>query len=971
MSFEQNASPFGVGRTNQANEFAQRAARNLSSWVREHYEIYTLNQAAFTPSGLLNYHLRGDYYLGLTKNNADYENMGLFNAGNARLTNIASPVQSFDTGIARSIGLAERLGSQIPIAQPLGGGAQEFGIGNNSATVPPIAPEHFFTRDVARGSMLTEFLFAEQATLTYRLLPYMEDFQTGVRNFLVREAMHFIDNINRLRNQTGNNAGTTADIAMAFNLQGGPNSVYQDLDFFGILPNTIGTAGVINMPNPTPNIDISGYPDFAAIELDDAAPKLTFVLPIVYASSALNEFNAIVSPDLSPADTIQIRAILQDMLTQSVYYSYRIGGSYTIDPVPPGNFILGNTTSFRPFDRNGNLCSEKSENYNFNRTRNELRNFFDIYFDLVNTPFPVGTIVELAFPFAPPGSTFPQRPVNNQTQVPALNNADFALHMDGGRLFRITGMSTPRTFSNRPNIRRYQMESVDAVGIARGVTLENIQEVWRTDAGEVPGIILHRPAAQGVNDVSVHSPLNIIGRLFLTQSYHTFNTGAYYNANRDMRKLRASDAPGHYPPLNEAMQGGNANNPGRNGHQANHRFGVLDLYTEHRLDLIADYLAAMYDSLNGRYRENFVNFYTGDFHTNELDYLTNAVSNYIDSRVSPEDANREPVLVGPRLTTRLPEETIVSQIAVYPPNHPDVLAGLAVVGDRMPEQSHRQVMSFRTADPELVYYQIDSQLLRNILGQLNTQFYEWYVTMAEQLDRGTRNLIRAGNLDPDDPAQRALMVRSSGNNRDPAQDRTRIRPTKLILEAMWPLLSDRASKAIESGEVPKHTMMQTIAAAVTQHRGGTSQAIPAVPISASFIDFGKLLRSPTQYALPPELSTDDVIAFLDFLQSTYYNDYGLIALIASGIETVRTEQYSQGQLISAFKRQYNSFRNTRVLNRFTFPATASLVVAFRDMISTDPNARAIEAATATTETPPAPVEDPALAAPIPEPMRRG
>ena len=75
--------------------------------------------------------------------------------------------------------------------------------------------------------MLTEFLFAEQATLTYRLLPYMKDFQTGVRNFLVSEAMHFIENINRLRNQTGNNAGTTADIAMAFNLQGGVNGVYQ------------------------------------------------------------------------------------------------------------------------------------------------------------------------------------------------------------------------------------------------------------------------------------------------------------------------------------------------------------------------------------------------------------------------------------------------------------------------------------------------------------------------------------------------------------------------------------------------------------------------------------------------------------------------------------------------------------------------------------------------------------------------
>lgn len=948
MSFEQNASPFGLGRSREAQDFAKRAANKLVPWVREHYEIYTLNPGAFTPSALLNYHLRGDYYLGLTKINADYENMGLFNAGTARLTNIASPVQAFDTGIARSMDLAERLGQLHPEAAPLGG-VLGFGLGDNSAPLTPVAPEHFFTRDVARGSMLTEFLFAEQASLTYRLLPYMKDFQTGVRNFLVSEAMHFIDNIRRLRNQTGDNAGTTADVAAAFSLAGGPNGVYEQLDAYGVNPNEIGNAGQINIPN-APNIDLSVYPTFADIEADNAAPKLTFVLPIVYTMGVMAEFVSLIEPDLNGDEGNQIDDILQDMVRQSVEYSYRIGGYYSVNAA--GNFILDTTTNFRPFNRNGNLCSEKTPEFNFNNTRDRLRDFFNIYFDLVNTPFPVGTIVQLNTQ-AINGNTpnaFNQARAN-QTQVPVLNNAAFETHIDGGNLFRITGMSPPQVVRNRPNIRRYQMESVDAAGIPRGVEVEGINEYWRTDSGEVPGIILHRPAAQGVNDVSVHSPLNVVGRLLLTQSYHTFNTGAYYSAKRDMRKLRATDASGHYEPLNEAMQGGAANNRGRNGHQPNHKLGVLDFYTEHRVDLIADYLAAMYDSLKGKYREAFVNFYTGDFHTNELNYLTSAVSNYIDSRVAPEDANREPVLVGPRLTTRLPEDPAAGRMG-------------------LPAPDYRQIVNFRTADPELVYYQIDSQLLRNILGQLNTQFYEWYVTMAEQLDRGTRNLIRAGNEQPDAPAQRALLVRSSGNNKDPAQDRQRIRPTKLILEAMWPLLSDRASKAIESGEVPAHTMMQTIAAAVTQHREGTSQAIPAVPISTSFINFGELLRSPTQYALPPNLSTNDVVAFLDFLQSTYYNDYGLIALIAAGIETVRTEQYSQDQLISAFKRQYNSFRNTKVLNRFTFPATASLVVAFRDMISTDPNARAIEAATATTGTPPPPVEDPAPAAPIPEPMRR-
>ena len=28
----------------------------------------------------------------------------------------------------------------------------------------------------------------------------------------------------------------------------------------------------------------------------------------------------------------------------------------------------------------------------------------------------------------------------------------------------------------------------------------------------------------------------------------------------------------------------------------------------------------MYDSLKGKYRDSFVNFYTGDMHTNELSY---------------------------------------------------------------------------------------------------------------------------------------------------------------------------------------------------------------------------------------------------------------------------------------------------------------------------------------------------------------
>ena len=63
--------------------------------------------------------------------------------------------------------------------------------------------------------MLTEFLFAEQATMTYRLLPYMNDFQTGVKEFLTNEAIFFSDNINKLKNKD-DGGGQIAHVAQAF-----------------------------------------------------------------------------------------------------------------------------------------------------------------------------------------------------------------------------------------------------------------------------------------------------------------------------------------------------------------------------------------------------------------------------------------------------------------------------------------------------------------------------------------------------------------------------------------------------------------------------------------------------------------------------------------------------------------------------------------------------------------------------------
>ena len=972
MSFKVNLTPFGVKRSREAQDFARRAANNLLPWIKEHYQIYTLNEANFTPAGLYNYHLRGDYYLGLTKNSAAFANVGLnTGADTPRLAHIAEEGRAFDPALNESIALVNAI-TQYPEFPGIANYGLISRLGTASAPIAPVEPAHFFTREVANGSILTEFLFAEQATMTYKLLPYVDKFHEGVRNFLVDEAMHFIDNISMLRNRGGNNFNTTRNVHDAFNLEEFENpaamgSALDDVTNRYLPGFTVTAVGRVredpNKPSSSVIVDLRGYANFTDILNNDANPHPAFVLPIYYVLSAFQEFNRLISPDLQPAMRNEIDDIFTNLFIEAIRTSYRIGGYYTLD----GGIDLTNVRNFTRREYDGIPVSIQSDDFNADSVRNNLRFFFDVYFNLVTVRFPVGTIVKLntgIIDLKTAQRDAFQEVNRGQTQVPRLGPAAFRAEMgvdanyntivENNTLFRITGINTPRGSKNK--IPTYDLESVDEFGVTRTVTAARIREFWRVGNETIPAFTLFRVPNLGSNRPEASTQLSIIGRLLLSASYTIFNAGSYYTTNRDMRKLTKEDTPGHYPPLNEALGGGNARNHGRRAHQSRHQYGVIDLYAEQRADLIGEYLAAMYDSLKGKYRDDFVNFFTGDFHLNELDYYTSAVSNYISNQTAPEDRDRAPVIKGPRLTTRLPQ----APEREFPPRPVGFMGPLAPLAP-----DYRQVVNYRNADPELVYYQIDSPLLRDVLRTLTTRFYEWYVGLAEGLDRGERTLRRGGLL-----TEGENLIDASGNKKDPAQDRDRIRPTKLILNSMWPLLTTRAKSAVESGEVAADEMMRRLARAVAAHRANTSQAVPAVPITTSFVNFGELLRSPNQYALPSSTDAGDVEAFIGYLESTYFSDYGLIALLAAEIEDARTTLYTQDQLISQFKKQYRSFRNEKALNRFTFPATATVISVFREQISLPENVRAAEAAIMTTAAPPAPDEQAAPAAPIPEPMRR-
>jgi len=947
--FKRNASPFGLGRSKEAQDFATRASNNLLPWIKEHYHIYVATRTSadpFTPAGLYNYHLRGDYYLGLTKDDIRLDQVGLHNNSNpTRLAHIAQTARAFDGN--ESIDLVTSIDRE-----PEFNGTELYGLLGAAEDISSAASAHFFTREVANGSILTEFLFAEQATMAYKLLPYMKDFHTGVKKFLVNEALHFIDNIDSLRNR-GINKDTTHNVHHAFRLDASELSAR--LDATGLSPTRIppisidGTTidfavNVIGLPASSFNENLSV----------DAFPKPTFVLPIFYVMSAAEEYSNLIRPRLDTDMQDRLDDIFDTLLIDAIQTSYRIGGFYTIDTA--GDPVLTDVRNFTYRDYDGNPVGIKSDDYNSERVKKPLTEFFETYFDLVDAKFPVGTTIELNRALV----DVETRSMENQTQLGAdtTDIDEWRKFLDGGSLFRITSVRKEKIGKKKKKKVRelYGLEAVDGGGGTRSilggptVTIENFPEfIPKGDRGDIPAVILH---SEGVNIPKTNTPISIIGRLLLSVSYSIFNAGAYYSTPRDMRRLTKKDTPGHYEPLHEALRGANIFRHGRAAHDPKSNFGIIDLYAELRADLMADYLAAMYDSIKGKYRDDFVRFFTGDFHSNELDFYTNAVSNYISNEVRPEDFGRDPVMVGPRLTTREPR-------------------GLLPATSMAKEQA--QVQYYRTANPELIYYQIDSPLLRNIFRELTTAFYEWYVELAEELDRGRRNLRRGGLLsESDDPSIRAMMTPKNKKKKfiDPGQDRQPIRPTKLLLESMWPLLTTRAKDAVESGEVPAHEMLTRLANAVRAFRNRSSQAILAVPITTSFINFGDLLRSPGQYALPPSTDAGDVEAFMGYLQTTHYNEYTLIGRLAAEIEDVRVRRYTQDQLIAQFKKQYRSFRNTKALNRFTFPATAEVVRIFREMIALPTNVRAQEAATITTMPPPAPTEQPATEPPLPEPFRR-
>ena len=47
--FDYGNGPYSNGRSKEAIDFANKAMANIGPWLKEHYQLATLDEAAFTP----------------------------------------------------------------------------------------------------------------------------------------------------------------------------------------------------------------------------------------------------------------------------------------------------------------------------------------------------------------------------------------------------------------------------------------------------------------------------------------------------------------------------------------------------------------------------------------------------------------------------------------------------------------------------------------------------------------------------------------------------------------------------------------------------------------------------------------------------------------------------------------------------------------------------------------------------------
>jgi len=583
-----------VGKPSQAaKDFANRATDALKPWLEEHYRLLTLDEANFTHERLLEYHLRGDHYIGLstslpTRMGPDPP------PPRPILANVpAHPLGTLFRAFTDEAALRAHLASGPTFPRSYTQQTQ-FCIYPAVADEATPSAQDFLPKEVARGSSLLFFTLQELASMTFALLPY-----AGTKVY--EETMAYIDQFcwDILSNEKIMKNGSTTHVAFQRNRSGG---AFQQLaDQLGLDHNDLSLT---NSPTDFANPALFTFP---------------CSLPLYLVDAVVSELRAtgvaeLYGPGATPFDTDLVERL------QALYIA-----AYEACVQMSRNDRIENRGDHVSYRKNRDDFTAI-----FTRNKNGTA-FLQTYFDLVLSKYQEGTVVQLVDPFSGDGA----KVVSSIVKAAVAAGEDETTARNA--ISRQNEFVISRTVIERKNKKlkqRYHLRPTDST--------YNPYESSRY--GDTMGqnsdplfILSSDPDQRRSSEIS--TPIGIIGRAMLSEVIHMTHIASYHTYKRDFRKLTSVEPPGNYTPLPTP---GTTNAPFKKDEQKKSNQGLIDYYVHCRLEFMASYLAGLYEAVPQPMREQLTTFYTSDMFANEFAYYAAAVSNYISTQ-SGTDEHIEPI----------------------------------------------------------------------------------------------------------------------------------------------------------------------------------------------------------------------------------------------------------------------------------------------------------------------------------------
>ncbi|MDA8837805.1 hypothetical protein N9N26_00910 [Candidatus Poseidoniales archaeon] len=418
----------------------------------------------------------------------------------------------------------------------------------------------------------------------------------------------------------------------------------------------------------------------------------------------------------------------------------------------------------------------------------------------------------------------------------------------------------------------------------------------------------------------------------LTGNINTKKANKFSRANQDpnMRALAARERGGG--------GGGKKEKKGKKD-----KPGLAEILAELRTELSLGQLVGTYLTTRGD-SSRLQNFYSQDLTGAEILWLSNSISDFNPNLVSATPSlsrNQlvQQVYIPPQNATQYVTgtatqyvtgtETAPSKITLHRADPYGVLGGVPqnqVVGTSVTAPTTKDLAQEVTKDfaqevpyaydpvkPTTIFLRLDSALLRDILIEYVRQHNLFITEVARTAVRkkGKKRQGKGGN-------------QKKGNQNKKASS---------VLPTMWMLIKQMATQVLLLDDAKPHVMWNNLFDSVDRYRTRQTMQHPMIPEHwAQTFTVANLRKDPELTGTTPNIEEQAELLseYTQFLESVYFQDFGMIAEIATGLDIARIEMISDLDVLKRyFVERMHEDTSSKFLDRALWNGYQSLIYIMR------------------------------------------